>query len=50
MNNSIHDSVGDPQLKARNRDDDVKTVQGLLNVQIIEGRRSDNLLERSTVT
>ena len=44
MDKDIRDSVGDPKLGAVNRDDDVKTVQGLLNVQIIRDRRSDRLL------
>jgi len=47
MNNSIRASVGDPKQDSANRDEDVKTVQGLLNIQIIQDRRSDRLLELS---
>jgi len=47
MDNSIRASVGDPKQGSANRDHDVKTVQGLLNVQIIQDRRSDRLLELS---
>jgi hypothetical protein len=47
MNTSIRDSVGDPKAGAANRDGDVKTVQGLLSVQIIQERRSDRLLKLS---
>ncbi|MBV8055660.1 MAG: hypothetical protein JO071_10520 [Deltaproteobacteria bacterium] len=47
MNNSIRASVGDPKQGSANRDDDVKTVQGLLNIRIIQDRRSDRLLELS---
>jgi len=38
-------SVGDAKKGAANRDEDVSTVQGLLNVQIIKDNRSDRLLE-----
>ena len=40
-----NDSVGDPKAGAANRVEDVKTVQGLLNVQIIKDNRSDRLFE-----
>jgi hypothetical protein len=40
----IRDSVGDAKKGAVNRDDDVKTVQGLLNVQIVTDRRSDRFI------
>jgi len=36
--------VGDPKKGAANRTDDVKTVQGLLNVQMVKDRRSDRFL------
>ncbi len=44
MNRDISDSVGDAKSGAANRTEDVKTVQGLLNVQIVEDRRSDRFL------
>jgi lysozyme len=43
-NNHITSPVGDPKQRAANRSEDVKTVQGLLNVQIIKDHRSDRLL------
>lgn len=43
-NNYISHSVGDPKKGAANRHEDVKVVQGLLNVQIIKDDRSDRLL------
>jgi lysozyme len=43
-NNHITYSVGDPKKGAANRPEEVKTVQGLLNVQIIKDHRSDRLL------
>jgi lysozyme len=45
LNMEIRDSVGDPKQGATNRTDDVKTVQGLLNMHLIEDRRSDRWLE-----
>ena len=44
MNRDINHSVGDSKLGAANRTEDVKTVQGLLNVQIVKDRRSDHFL------
>ncbi len=43
-NNYISHPVGDPKKGAANRHEDVKVVQGLLNVQIIRDDRSDRLL------
>ncbi len=43
-NNYITQSVGDPEKGAANRHEEVKVVQGLLNVQIIKDNRSDRLL------
>lgn len=47
LNNYISNSVGDPKKvkSSDNRDSEVKTVQGLLNVQIIKDNRSDQLLK-----
>jgi lysozyme len=44
LNTNIRDSVGDPKEGAANRDEDVRTVQGLLNVQIVKDHRSDRFL------
>lgn len=44
LNTEIYDSVGKPGKGASNRDEDVKTIQGLLNVQIVKDHRSDRLL------
>jgi lysozyme len=44
MNKDVSESVGDPKAGAANRTEDVKTVQGLLNVQTVEDRRSDRFL------
>jgi lysozyme len=41
----IRDSVGDPKQGAANRTDDVKIVQGLLNMQMVENGRCDHLLK-----
>jgi GH24 family phage-related lysozyme (muramidase) len=41
----IRDSVGDPKQGAANRTDDVKTVQGELNMHLVEDHRSDRWLE-----
>ena len=44
LNTDIRDSVGDPKKGAVNRDEDVRTVQGLLNVQIVKDRRSERFV------
>ena len=44
MNTDIADSVGDQKKGARNSQGDVKTVQGLLNIQLVVDRRSDPFL------
>lgn len=44
LNNYITYSVGDPKQGAANRHDEVETIQGLLNVQIIKDNRGDRLL------
>ena len=44
LNNSLEKSVGDPKKGAANRPSDVETVQGLLNIQSIQGKRNDRLL------
>ena len=45
MNTDIRDSVGDPKEGATNRTDDVKIVQGLLNMQAVSRNHVDRLLE-----
>ena len=45
MNTDIRDSVGDPKEGAANRDTDVRTVQGELNMRLAEDHRSDRWLE-----
>ncbi len=45
LKNSLIKSVGDPKKGAANRDEDVKIVQGLLNLEIVKDNRSDRLLE-----
>ncbi|MGH7814098.1 MAG: glycoside hydrolase family protein [Candidatus Binataceae bacterium] len=45
FSNSISYPVGDARKGAVNRHDEVKVVQGLLNVQIIKDGRSDRLLQ-----
>jgi lysozyme len=44
LERDIIGSVGDTKKGAGNRDDDVKTVQGLLNVQIVADRRRDSFI------
>jgi GH24 family phage-related lysozyme (muramidase) len=44
LERDIIDSVGDAKKGAVNREDDVRTVQGLLNVQIVTDRRSDRFI------
>jgi lysozyme len=44
MNKDVSDSVGDPKAGAANRTEDVKTVQGLLNVQMVKDRLSGRFL------
>jgi lysozyme len=41
LNMEIRGSVGDPEEGATNATDDVKTVQGLLNMHLVEDHRSD---------
>jgi len=45
LNTDIRDSVGDPKEGAANRDTDVRTVQGELNMHLAEDHRSDRWLE-----
>ena len=45
LKNSLVKSVGDLKKGAANRDEDVRTLQGLLNVQITKDNCSDRVLE-----
>jgi lysozyme len=44
MKQSISDSVGDPKRGAANRTDDVKKVQGCINIQLVKGHQSGDFL------